>query len=280
MSNITLSGLFVYPIKGARGIEVDHARVTPLGFEHDRRFLLVDPEGEFITQREHPALALIETAIDQDTLTVRAPGLDPLRIPLRPQGPTDRTVRVWGDTCRAISVGADVVSYFSDYLKVRAELVYMPDGEGRHVDPQFAKYGETVSFADGYPFLLATEESLSDLNARLIDSVPMDRFRPNIVVHGAPPWAEDTWTSMSIGRVVFHSCKPCQRCQVITIDQATGIRGKDPLATLATFRARSNKVYFGWNLVAEGDGELRVGDRVSLLGALYDARKSNIERSV
>jgi uncharacterized protein len=266
MSNITVSGLFVYPIKGTRGIELSRALVTPSGFENDRRFLIVDPEGNFITQREHPSLALVETSIDAETLVARAPGQQELRVPLRPEGSPERTVQVWGDRSRAIFVGKTAADYFSTYLHAPVELVFMPDSEARDVDPQYAKRGEKVSFADGFPFLLTTEESLSDVNARLVDSVPMDRFRPSIVVRGAPPWAEDTWTDMSICSVLFRSCKPCQRCQVITVDQATGIRGKDPLATLSTFRARSNKVYFGWNLLASGEGEVRVGARVHLIG--------------
>ncbi len=265
MGNITVSGLFVYPIKGARGIEVNRARVTPLGLEHDRRFLVVDPRGNFITQREHPELALVHTAITADTLTIRAPNQEPLAVPLCPTEAPDRDVQIWGDRLRAVFVGRAAADYFSAYLGTPVELVFMPDTEGRDVDPDYAKRGEKVNFADGFPFLLTTEESLADLNARLIDGVPMDRFRPNIVVHGAPPWAEDSWTHMSVGNVVFRSAKPCARCQVITIDQQTGIRGKDPLATLASFRARSNKVYFGWNLVAQGEGELHTGARMNLV---------------
>jgi uncharacterized protein len=266
MSNITVSGLFVYPIKGARGIEVSSARVTPLGFEHDRRFLLVDPRGDFITQREHPRLALVHTAIDGDTLTIHAPKQDPLHVPLRPSGACDRTVQVWGTRSRAIFVGQTAADYFSAYLGAPVELVFMPENEGREVDPDFAKSGEKVSFADGFPFLLTTEESLSDVNARLAQSVDMNRFRPNIVVRGAPAWAEDSWTTLSTGDVMFQSVKPCARCQVTTIDQETGVRGKDPLATLTTFRARANKVYFGWNLFVTGNGEVHVGDRMSLGG--------------
>jgi uncharacterized protein YcbX len=162
-------------------------------------------------------------------------------------------------------MGRLAAEVFSDYLRTPAELVYMPDGESRNVDPDYAKKGEKVSFADGFPFLLTTEESLADLNGRLMDGVPMDRFRPNIVVRGAPPWAEDAWTHMSIDHVVFHFAKPCARCSVIKIDQSTGEPGKDPLATLAKFRARSNKVYFGWNLLAQGESDVHVGTRVTLL---------------
>ncbi|MDI3288861.1 MOSC domain-containing protein [Polyangium sp. 15x6] len=270
MSTITLSGLFVYPVKGARGIALDRARALSLGIEHDRRFMIVDPDGEFLTQRELPQMALIETAIEGETLVLHAKDHGPLRLPLRPEGPTDRRVRVWSDKCRAVFVGDEAAAYLSDYLGQRAELVYMPEDAARRVDGRYARRKERVAFADGFPYLLTSEGSLADLNARLRDAVPMDRFRPNLVVRGAPPWAEDAWTSLSIGSVVFHLRKPCSRCNVITVDQATGVRGKDPLATLATFRARANRVYFGWNLVPEGEGEIRVGDAVTLGAHSYD----------
>ncbi len=270
MSTLTLSGLFVYPVKGARGIALDRARATGLGIEHDRRFMIVDPDGEFLTQREHAEIALVDTAIEGETLVLHAKGHNPLRLPLRPEGPADRRVRVWSDKCRAVSLGDEAAAYLSDYLKRPAELVYMPEDAARRVDGRYVSRKERVGFADGFPYLLTSEGSLSDLNARLEDAVPMDRFRPNLVVRGAPPWAEDAWTSLSIGGVVFHSRKACSRCSVITVDQATGVVGKDPLATLATFRARSNRVYFGWNLVAEGEGEVRVGEPVTLLARSYE----------
>jgi len=270
MSTITLSGLFVYPVKGARGISLERARTSPTGFEHDRRFMIVDRNGAFLTQREHTEIALIETAIEGDALVLRVEGRGAIQLPIRPEGPPDREVRVWDDTCRAVSLGAEAASFVSDHLGRAAELVYMPDEVVRRVDPAFTNRGERVGFADGYPYLLMSEGSLADLNARLTDAVPMDRFRANLVVRGAPPWAEDAWTSLSIGGVVFHSRKACSRCSVITVDQATGSRGQDPLATLSTFRARANRVYFGWNLVAEGEGEIRVGAPVTLLARSYD----------
>lgn len=265
MSNITVSGLFVYPIKGARGIEVTAARALPLGFEHDRRFLLTDPRGNFISQRQFPSLALVQTTITNDALIVQTPTQEPLKLPIKPEGTPDRPVQVWGRTSMAVSVGQTAADYFSTYFGASCELVFMPETHGGNVDPDFAKNGEKVSFADGFPYLLASQESLDGVNARLADGVPMDRFRPNIVVRGAPAWAEDNWTNFSIGGVVFHSAKPCARCQVISIDQATGAHGKDPLATLATFRTRANKVYFGWNLLVEGEGILRTGDRMTML---------------
>lgn len=265
MSNITVSGLFVYPIKGARGIEVTAARALSLGFEHDRRFLLTDPRGNFITQRQFPSLALVQTNITADTLVVRTPTQEPLELPLRPTGTADRAVQVWGRASTAVSVGQTAAEYFSTYFGAPCELVFMPETHGGNVDPDFAKHGEKVSFADGFPYLLASEESLDAVNARLADGVPMNRFRPNIIVRGAPAWAEDSWTNFSIGGVVFHSAKPCARCQVISIDQATGLQGKDPLATLATFRTRANKVYFGWNLLVASEGVVHTGDRMTML---------------
>lgn len=270
MNRIVLTELFVYPIKGARGISLERGYATARGIEHDRRFMLIDANGDFLTQRDHTEIALIETGIDGDALVVKAHGQEPLRLPLRPQGKADRKARVWDDVCDAVSLGQTAAEYFSDCLKRPAELVYMPDETKRLVSKSYANRGETVGFSDGFPFLLVNEGSLEDLNARLEKSVPMNRFRANFVVRGAPAWSEDSWTCLQIDDVVFFAVKPCSRCQVITVDQATGERGKDPLATLATFRARANKVYFGWNLVAENEGEVRAGSTVSLLSRSYD----------
>lgn len=270
MNRIVLTGLFVYPIKGARGISLETAHATGRGLEHDRRFMIVDPQGEFLTQREHAEIALLETAIEGESLVLQAPAQEPLRLPLRPSGKTDRKARVWGEICDSISLGTRAADYLSTYLKRPAELVYMPDETNRLVSTEYAMRGETVGFSDGFPYLLANESSLEDLNARLADAVPMNRFRANFIVSGAPAWTEDSWTCLSIGDVVFYVVKPCSRCAVVTVDQDTGIRGKDPLATLATFRARANKVYFGWNLIVDAEGDVHVGDAVSLLPRVYE----------
>ncbi len=271
MSDITLSGIFVYPVKGARGIALERATTTDRGIQHDRRFMITHPDGEFITQREEPRLALLETAFDGDALVLRAPGQEPLRVPLRPEGRADKRVRVWDDRCGAVSVGAQPAAYLSDFLGSSVELVYMPDEVERLVETSYAQRGEKVGFADAYPFLLASESSLADLNARLAEPLPMNRFRPNFVVRGAAPWAEDDWTTLSIGAMTFHVRKGCDRCVVTTIDQTTATKGKEPLATLARFRARDSKVYFAMNLLAEGQGEVRIGEAVTPRAPSYAA---------
>jgi MOSC domain-containing protein len=272
MSEITVSGIFIYPVKGARGIAVERAITGDRGFEHDRRFMIVEPSGLFVTQRKHARLSLLETAIEGATLVLRAPGQSSIRVPLRPEGPAERRVEVWGDKCRAVEVGAEADAYLSDFLGERVGLVHMPDEVVRRVDGRYAQRKEKVGFADGFPYLLASEGSLSDLNARLSEPAPMDRFRPNIVIRGAAAWVEDEWETFSVGEAVFHALKPCSRCVVITVDQATGEQGKEPLATLSTFRSKMKRVYFGQNLVAEAGGEVRVGDEVRVRGAEYGGK--------
>ncbi|UQA58015.1 MOSC domain-containing protein [Polyangium aurulentum] len=269
MSDITVSGIFVYPVKGARGIALDRASVGDRGITHDRRFMITTPEGRFLTQREYPQLALLETSIEPDALVLRAPRQEPLRVPLRPEGRADKPVRVWDDRCNAVAAGGDAAAYLSAFLGTNVELVYMPDEVERLVDPGYAHRKEKVGFADAFPFLLASEGSLADLNARLEKPLPMNRFRPNFVVRGASAWAEDEWSTLSIGAMTFHVRKGCDRCAVTTVDQATGDKGKEPLATLAQFRSWDSKVWFAVNLVAEGEGEVRVGDALTLRQPSY-----------
>lgn len=260
MYGVTLSGLYVYPIKGARGIRLDAAAVTDRGLEHDRRFMVVDAGGDFITQRTHPSLSQVAVHVRGDELAVEAPGAGALAVPLRPRTGEHRRVRVWGDLCDALSLGEQASRFFERVLGVPSELVYMPDGSVRRVDPDRAPGGEKVGFADSFPFLLVSQASLDDLNTRLDTPVPMNRFRPNLVVEGCGPFAEDSWDTFAVGEVVFQAVKPCSRCAVVTIDQATGIKGKEPLATLARFRTEGKEVLFGQNLIHRGHGVLRVGD--------------------
>jgi uncharacterized protein YcbX len=262
MHHLTLSALFVYPVKSARGISLDEAKVDDRGLEHDRRFMIVDRAGRFTSQREHPSLARLATEIRGDSLLLHAPHLGTLELPLRPaKGPT-RTVQVWRSTCDAIAVGDDAAAFLSRYLGAPVELVYMPDSTLRPVNPAIAKTGEVVSFADGYPFLLLGQSSLDELNRRLAHPLPIDRFRPNLVVQGAAPHDEDEWPSFAIGPVVFHAAKPCDRCVITTIDQSTLARSEEPLRTLATYRSHPSGVIFGQYLLHRGHGTLRRGDRL------------------
>ena len=261
---ITLTGLTVYPIKSTRGIPVDEWDVDDFGLQYDRRFMVVDQSGEFLSQRSHPRLALVAPTIGGAVLRVDAPGMRPLALPLEPSPSVATRVTVWEDTCDATWMGEAAAQWFSDFLGDFCSLVYMSAVTVRPADPAYGPVGSRVSFADGFPFLLISEESLADLNRRLAEPLPMNRFRPNLVVAGAQPYGEDQWERIQIGDVGLRVVKPCARCVVTTIDQITTARGREPLRTLATYRNTGGKVMFGQNVVHEGRGRLRVGDLVHL----------------
>jgi hypothetical protein len=258
----TVSDLFIYPIKSAQGICVDQAEVSERGFKLDRRWMLVDEEGEFLSQRSFPRLALVEPSFENELLTLRNPEALPLTLPSTPDSTDQIRVEVWGDQCHAIRVSEAADTWFSDFLDVSCSLVYMPDSTRRRVDQDFSTSEDLVSFADGFPFLLVGQSSLDDLNRRLDDPVPMNRFRPNIVVSGTEPFAEDNWDEIRIGSVDFTVAKPCSRCTVTTVDQESGDRGKEPLRTLASYRRSGDKVLFGQNLIHQNRGRIRVDDPV------------------
>jgi uncharacterized protein len=259
---LRLSGLTIYPIKSARGILLEESEVDGFGLRHDRRWMLVNPSGEFFSQRTHPRLALITPTIDEGTLRISAPEMPPLDLPLHPTDTVRSRVVVWGNICPATWLGPNAADWFSEFLDCACSLVYMPDSVMRPADPAFAPPATRVSFADGFPFLLISEESLADLNRRLAEPLPMNRFRPNLVVAGGEPYAEDQWQRIEIGGIPMRVVKPCGRCVVTTTDQATAERGKEPLRTLATYRKQGGEVMFGQNALHERQGHLRVGDPV------------------
>jgi hypothetical protein len=261
-----VTGLFVYPVKSAGGVSLDSADVEPRGFRNDRRWMLVDRSGVFLSQRTIPALALLRPGLRKDLLELAAPGQAQLSVPLPPEG-VRRTVTVWQDMVEAIDAGDGAAQWASDLLKIDCRLVYMPESTRRPIARQVTGRGDHTSFADAYPFLLISQESLDDLNSRLAEPVPMDRFRPNIVVRGNSPFAEDGWRIVRIGEVKFHVVKPCSRCVVTTIDQKTGSTHDEPLRTLRTYRQSGNKVNFGQNCVPDGVGVVRIGDSVEVLEA-------------
>ena len=266
---LRLAQIHVYPLKGARGISLDRAEARAGGLRDDRRFLLLDADGKFLTQRSHPALALVTTSIDQSrsSLTLGVPGGSTVTISLSPASAAaaHRVVRIWDDDVEAIDVHGPVVELLSDHLVERCSLVFMPDDVVRPVEAPYGAPGDRVGFADAYPYLLATSASLAELNARLADPVPMNRFRPNLVVEGGAAYDEERHTRVRIGALTFRMPKRCARCQVTTVDQATGAVGKEPLRTLASYRTVSNKVYFAQNLVPDAEGALAVGDEVEYL---------------
>lgn len=261
---VVLSGLYIYPIKSASGISLPSAKVEERGLQYDRRWMLVDETGKFLTQRQFPRLALISVEIGENSLIVKAPGMEALSVPLELNISTRLLVQIWNDTCEAIPVGEKAAQWFSDFLSIPCQLVYMPYDSIRPVPPGYPMPTNQVSFADAFPFLLISEASLQDLNKRLATSVPMNRFRPNLVVSGCEAFEEDYWRLIRIGSIPFHVVKPCDRCSIVTVDQVQGIREKEPLRTLALYRRRNGKILFGQNLINGGLGSLHVGDSVEL----------------
>ena len=259
---LRLTGLTLYPIKSARGIPLLGSEVDEFGLRYDRRWMVVDQSGTFISQRSHPRLALVATSIHDGALRIEAPGMPALETSLDPSPTVGTRVRVWNDRCDATWVGEGPGRWFSEFLGTSCNLVHMPDDTIRPADPRYASSGTRVSFADAFPFLLISEESLNDLNRRLPEPLPMNRFRPNLVVAGAQPYEEDEWSRIEIGAIGFRIIKPCARCVVTTTDQATATVGKEPLRTLATYRKADGKVMFGQNAVHDRAGYLRVGEPV------------------
>jgi uncharacterized protein YcbX len=264
MAQLTLTGLTLYPIKSAAGIPVHTWDVDDFGLRYDRRWMVVDPAGIFLTQRSHPRLALVRPSINEPVLRVEAPEMPALELPLEPTSQVRTEVLVWRDRCAALWVGPGPADWFCHLLGCECGLVYMPDTSVRPADPTFAPSGTRVSFADAFPFLMISEESLADLNSRMPVPLPMNRFRPNLVIAGGQPYVEDSLDRFTIGEVGFRRVKPCDRCVTTTTDQATADRGKEPLRTLATYRKRDRKVLFGQNVVHSGVGRLAVGDTLQL----------------
>ena len=262
-----LSGLHVYPIKSCGGIPLKASAVDGRGLRHDRRWMLVDEAHRFMSQRQFPRMALIGVRLEREGLVVDAPGMPSLEMPLQPRSERLMLAGVWDDLVEVSPVSDDAHRWFGEFLKVRCRLVYLPDESVRPVDATYGGPGDQVGLADGFPFLLISEASLADLNARLEQPVPMDRFRPNLVVRGCEPFAEDDWRLVRIGPITFRVVKPCTRCAITTVDQRTAKAGKEPLRTLARFRQVNNKLLFGQNLIHDNLGTLRAGDPVEVIKA-------------
>jgi uncharacterized protein YcbX len=263
-----ISRLYVYPIKSCRGIEVESAGLTVRGLAGDRRYMLVDASGRFLTQRRHPRMALITTSFDGDGLVVDAPGCASLRMPAALAGAGHETcrVRVWNDTVEATLAAPEVNIWFSGFMGFACGLVYLADHQHRPVTNPAAGFDDEVSFADGAPLLLISEPSLAALNERLARPVGMSRFRPNLVVTADAAHAEDSWRSITIGTARLDVAWPCSRCVLTTIDPETGERdpANEPLRTLTGYRKRDRGVYFGQNLIPRALGTLTVGDECAV----------------
>jgi uncharacterized protein YcbX len=280
---LALTGVHRYLIKSCGGHAVDHAVVEPWGLAGDRRWMLVDDEGLAVTAREHPRLVLVTPALDTDGLLVQAPDADPLRVPT-PDGSARTDVRIFASALAAAPASAEAHAWFSTVVGEPVRLVYLDDPTRRRPNPAYSRPDDRVSFADGYPLLLATEESLAALNDLIAEGpcaaegpMSMTRFRPNLVVAGAPAWAEDCWRVLRIGAASFRVAKACDRCVLTTIDPATAGRGKEPLTTLARHRRWAGKVWFAINLIPDSVGvTLHVGDQIEVVEADESLRLERI----
>jgi uncharacterized protein YcbX len=259
-----VESIWIYPVKGMKGRAVSSAIVEPRGFRFDRRWMLVDAGGTFLSQRKIPMMAILAAKVEKSCLIVSAPGAPDLGVDLFGTGPA-RIVTIWRSEVEANTYDASVDRWFSERLGFPCSLVRMSDSTLRATNPDYSLPGDHVSFADGYPITLATTSSLQDLNARLPEAIGMDRFRPNIVASGvAEPWIEETWKRVRIGSLEYRVAKPCGRCQVTTIDQERGTpTGDEPLRTLATFRPRTPAVNFSINLIPTRSGQIFQGDLIS-----------------
>lgn len=260
---ISVSELTIYPVKSAAGLALQSSELDRFGLSGDRRWLVTTERGFFITQREEPRLALLQTRLSAG-LSLEFAG-DALQVPIPDASAPELRVQVWEDQVRARDAGSAAAAWLSEKLGRQCRLVYMGDDAIRRVDGLYATAGETVSFADGFPVLLISQASLDDLNERLQHPVPMNRFRPNIVVTGCEAFAEDEWRVVRIGDVEMTVAKPCSRCVMPSIDQSTA--GRDPQINrvLASYRRREGKIYFGQNLLYAGAGVLSLGDSVEVL---------------
>jgi uncharacterized protein YcbX len=269
MASPHIAQLWTYPVKSLAGAPHDAAIAEPWGLAGDRRFMVTDHAHRFLTQREHPRMALIQAAAaGTNSLILTAPGQTALVV-TPDQAGAERQVHIWRDTVMARDCGDAAASWLMALLDLPVRLVHLAETGGRAIDPCYAQGAtETVSFADGFPILLTSDSSLADLNARLANPVPMTRFRANLVAAGAPAWAEDSWRRIRIGDAVFRVAKPCDRCIMTTRDPLTATQpdGNEPLRTLAGFRrAGGGGIMFGQNLVPERCGPLHAGDPIELL---------------
>jgi uncharacterized protein len=261
-----ISQLFIYPVKSLGGIAKQSIEITHTGFKHDRRWMLVDENNLFLTQRTHPQMALLQTAETENGIAVfhKQNPQQTIIIPFENEYNKKLTVTVWDDVCAAVEVNESLNEWFSDRLHINCKLVYMPDDTKRLVDKRYAANDEVTSFSDGYPILMIGQSTLDNLNSKLTEALSMERFRPNLVFTGGHAHIEDEMAAFSIGEINFLGVKPCARCVMTTINQQTAQGGKEPLKTLSTYRQKNNKIYFGQNVLQQQNGIIKVGNEIKI----------------
>lgn len=264
MKQLVLSEIWIYPIKSLGGIRLRSSKVMGKGLQYDRRFMLVDEGGLSMTQRAFPKMALFKVSLDREQITVAYRG-ESISFPAIPTTTEQaKPVQIWDNLVMANEVSADISKWFSVRLDKTCKLVFFPEENPRPVDSKYKVNDEHVSFADAYPLLIIGQSSLDDLNARLAEALPMNRFRPNIVFTGGEPYEEDSWRNFTVGKTRFIGVKPCARCVLPTVNQDTGVKGAEPLKTLASYRSRNNNIYFGQNVLVVDQYEIKEGDIVTL----------------
>lgn len=273
-NNLSLSEIWIYPVKSLTGFQVSEAIVEGRGLMFDRRWLIIDENNRFLTQREFQEMALLQVSLELELGELKSLKFSHklkkdliylLKNPLK-HNSNKIEVQIWGDIVEAVEIDDEVNKWLSTTLKVNCRLVFMPDSSKRKVDPSYAINGHDItSFSDAYPFLIAGNEALKLLNSKMEVPIKMNRFRPNFVFEGGEPHDEDFWRKFKIGNVDFFGVKKCARCPIPSIDQETGIKAKEPLKTLAKYRFTNNKVYFGQNLLANTLGNVKVGEKIEVL---------------
>lgn len=269
MSSVYVSELAIYPVKSLAQIVLSESRVDNFGLENDRRWMLVDHQGHFITQRQQSRMCLIQVKLlnvksQLNGIELSAPQMPPLVVAV-PSTRKSVLVTIWHDQCHVVDCGREVSEWLSEFLSVKCKLVFFTEDDIRQVDQSFAKPGDLTTFSDGFPLLLISQASLENLNSKLETAVPMKRFRPNLVVCGCNAFEEDNWKQLRIGDLLLRVVKPCSRCVIPSINTDTGERGSEPTKTLLTFRKRDSKIFFGQNVIANSPGHISVGDLVEIL---------------
>lgn len=265
---LNVSSLTIYPIKSLMGVRQTSAKVEQRGLQYDRRWMLVDNKNQFLSQRQKAEMVFLHTAIDKDHLLITDIRSNlTYRTPLINEIYKDKIwVTIWDDEVEALEISSEANEWFSDILDKEVKLVYMPDTSHRPISSKWAINEETVSFADGYPLLIASRASLDSLNDKLDESITMERFRPNIVVEGAEPNEEFLWKEIKISGYEYQCLKPCERCQVTTIDPQTGEKGREPLLTLSKNKLE-DKIVFGQHAYVKdhAGAVIRIGDPVQII---------------
>ncbi|MBL4673186.1 MAG: MOSC domain-containing protein [Arenicella sp.] len=268
MTKLSISELHIYPVKSARGISLETMQLNRKGPECDRRWMVIDHNNNFVTQRKTPKMCLINTQAIDGGLLISANDAGECALPTGGYALIESSV--WGTDVKGQDCGDQAADWISSFLGKECRIIYMLEDYSRPVDSNFASQNEQVGFADGFPLLITSEASLDDFNSKLANSEPdfkiaMNRFRPNIVITGNAPWAEDQWQKIAIGNIEFSLVKPCSRCIIPSIDPHTSNKQMRVNQTLLKYRRRDGKTYFGQNALYNRLGSISVGDTIRVI---------------